>query len=80
MRLSGSARSARVQSSGGSDLNASGLTADEADVNSSGGSDLSIAVRDKIVGNASGGSDISYTGEPSTVDVNSSGGSDVSRR
>jgi hypothetical protein len=80
VRLSGSARSARVQSSGGSDLNASGLTADEADVNSSGGSDLSIAVRDKIVGNASGGSDVSYTGEPSTVDVNSSGGSDVSRR
>ena len=80
VRLSGSARSARVQSSGGSDLNASGLTADEADVNSSGGSDLSIAVRDKIVGNASGGSDISYTGEPSTVNVNSSGGSDVRRR
>ena len=61
-------------------MNASGLTADEADVNSSGGSDLSIAVRDKIVGNASGGSDISYTGEPSTVNVNSSGGSDVRRR
>ena len=80
VRLSGSARSARVQSSGGSDLNASGLMADEADVNSSGGSDLSIGVRDKIVGNASGGSDVSYTGEPSTVNVNSSGGSDVSRR
>jgi hypothetical protein len=80
MRLSGSARSARVQSSGGSDLNASRLTADAADVHSSGGSDLSIAVRDRIVGNASGGSDITYTGNPQTVDVDTSGGADVRRR
>jgi Putative auto-transporter adhesin, head GIN domain len=80
MRLSGSARSARVQSSGGSDLNASRLTADSVDVHSSGGSDLSIAVRDKIVGDASGGSDISYTGNPQTVDVDTSGGADVRRR
>lgn len=80
MRLSGTARSARVQSSGGSDLDASRLTADEADVESSGGSDLSIAVRDRIEGNASGGSDIAYSGEPRSVEVNASGGSDVSRR
>ena len=80
VRLSGRARSVRVESSGGSDLNATQLTADEADVNSSGGSDLGIAVRDKLVANASGGSDISYTGEPSSVNVNSSGGAEVRRR
>lgn len=80
VRLAGTARSARAQSSGGSDLNASRLTADEANLNSSGGSDLAITVRNKIVANASGGSDITYTGEPSVVDVNSSGGSDVHRR
>jgi hypothetical protein len=80
VRLSGSARSAHLESSGGSDLNATQFTADEANVNSSGGSDLAIAVRDKLVANASGGSDVSYTGEPSSVNVNSSGGADVHRR
>ena len=80
VRLSGSAHSARVESSGGSDLNATQLTANEANVNSSGGSDLAIAVRDKLVANASGGSDISYTGEPSSVNVDSSGGAEVHRR
>jgi hypothetical protein len=80
LRLSGSARTASVQSSGGSDLDASGLIADEADVNSSGGSDLAIGVRNRLVANASGGSDVSYSGEPSTVQVNSSGGGDVRRR
>jgi hypothetical protein len=80
MRVTGTARSASVSSSGGSDLNASQLTANEVDVQSSGGSDLSIAVRDKIVGNASGGSDISYTGQPTAVDVNTSGGADVHHR
>jgi Putative auto-transporter adhesin, head GIN domain len=69
-----------VQSSGGSDLNASGLTVDEAEVNSSGGSDLSIAVTDSLTANASGGSDIRYTGQPRSVDVNASGGGGVSRR
>ncbi len=80
MRLSGTVSSASVRASGGSDLNASELTAAEADVESSGGSDLSIAVRDKIVGNASGGSDIAYTGQPTIVDVNTSGGADIRRR
>jgi hypothetical protein len=80
MRLSGTARSARVQSSGGSDLDASRLEAEEAEVESSGGSDLAIAVRDKIVANASGGSDITYSGNPSSVNVNTSGGADVTRR
>jgi hypothetical protein len=69
-----------VQSSGGSDLNASRLTANTAEVESSGGSDLSIAVRDAIVANASGGSDISYSGQPTTVKVNASGGGDVRQR
>ncbi len=76
----GTARSASVRSSGGSDLDASRLTANEAELESSGGSDLEIAVRDKIVANASGGSDISYTGQPSVVDVNTSGGSEIRRR
>ena len=80
LRLSGTARSARVRSSGGSDLNARGLTADEADVESSGGSDLAIGVREKIVGNASGGSDITYSGQPSTVDVDTGGGAEVHHR
>jgi hypothetical protein len=80
IRLSGNARSANVQSSGGSDFNAREFTADEVDVQSSGGSDLSIAVRDRIVANASGGSDISYSGQPTFVDVNTSGGADVRRR
>ena len=80
MRVTGTARSASVRSSGGSDLDASGLTAAEADVQSSGGSDLSIAVRDKLVGNASGGSDIAYSGQPTVVDVNTSGGADIHRR
>jgi hypothetical protein len=80
VRLSGSARSARLQTSGGSDLNAGRLTVDDADVQSSGGSDLSIGVRSRIVGNASGGSDISYTGQPSVVQVNSSGGGGVRQR
>jgi hypothetical protein len=80
LRISGSARSARVESSGGSDLNASALTVDEADVESSGGSDLSIAVRQKIVGDASGGSDITYTGQPATVNVDTSGGAELHHR
>jgi hypothetical protein len=80
LRISGSARSARVESSGGSDLNASALTADEADVESSGGSDLRIAVRQKIVGDASGGSDVTYTGQPTTVNVDTSGGAEVHHR
>ena len=80
MRLSGSARAARVHASGGSDLDASRLTVEEADVHSSGGSDLSIAVRDRIIGDASGGSDITYTGSPQTIDVDTSGGADVRRR
>jgi len=80
IRLSGNARSASVQSSGGSDFNAREFTADEAEVHSSGGSDLAIAVRDKIVANASGGSDVTYSGEPTVVNVNTSGGADVRRR
>ena len=80
VKLSGSARSARVQTSGGSDLDARAFTADDADVQSSGGSDLAIGVRNRIVGNASGGSDISYTGQPSVVQVNSSGGGGVQGR
>jgi hypothetical protein len=80
LRLRGTARSANVRSSGGSDLNASQLTANEVDLQSSGGSDLSIAVRDKIVAHASGGSDISYTGQPSVVDVDTSGGADIHHR
>jgi hypothetical protein len=80
LTLRGSARSVRMSSSGGSDLDAGGLTADEADVDSSGGSDLTIAVRERIVGEASGGSDIFYTGEPRTIDVDTSGGADVRRR
>lgn len=80
VNLTGTARTARLASTGGSDLNASRFTAGEANVNSSGGSDLVIAVRDKIVGHASGGSDISYSGQPTTVDVDTSGGSDVRRR
>jgi hypothetical protein len=78
--LNGTARSARIRSSGGSDLDASELTADEVDVDSSGGSDVMIAVRSSIVGSASGGSDVVYSGEPRTVDVDASGGSDVRRR
>jgi hypothetical protein len=69
-----------VSSTGGSDLNAGRLTADVADVHSSGGSDLTIAVREKITGDASGGSDVTYTGNPPTVDVDTSGGSDVHQR
>jgi hypothetical protein len=80
VQLRGTASSAHVQASGGSDLDASRLTVDEADVQSSGGSDLSIGVRNRIVANASGGSDVSYSGQPSTVNVNTSGGSDVRRR
>jgi hypothetical protein len=80
LRLTGSARSARVRSSGGSDLNARDLTVDEADVDSSGGSDLAIAVREKIVGSASGGSDITYTGQPSVVDVDTGGGAELHHR
>ena len=80
VQLRGTAGSARVQASGGSDLDASRLTVDDADVESSGGSDISIAVRNKIAANASGGSDISYSGQPTTVNVNTSGGSDVHRR
>ena len=79
-RLSGSARLARLHSSGGSDLNASRFTVAEANVESSGGSDVSIAVSERIVGNASGGSDITYSGDPRTVSVNASGGADVRRR
>jgi hypothetical protein len=80
MRVSGSARSARVESSGGSDLNASALNVDEADAKSSGGSDLRIAVRQKIVAHASGGSDITYSGQPSSVNVNTSGGAEIHHR
>jgi hypothetical protein len=80
LTLSGSARSVSVSSTGGSDLNAGRLTADVADVHSSGGSDLTIAVREKITGDASGGSDVTYTGNPPTVDVDTSGGSDVHQR
>lgn len=80
VRLSGSARSVRMQTSGGSDLDARAFTADDADVQSSGGSDLAIGVRNRIVGNASGGSDITYTGQPSVVQVNSSGGGGVQGR
>lgn len=78
--LTGTARAARLTSTGGSDLNAGRFTAGEVNVNSSGGSDLVVAVRDKITGNASGGSDISYSGQPSSVDIDTSGGSDVRRR
>jgi putative autotransporter adhesin-like protein len=78
--LSGTARAARLTSTGGSDLNAGRFTAGEATVNSSGGSDLVVAVRDKISGHASGGSDVAYSGQPSTVDIDTSGGSDVTRR
>jgi hypothetical protein len=80
LRVSGTARSARAHSSGGSDLDASRLTVDDIDVHSSGGSDLAVAVRERIAGHASGGSDITYSGDPRSVDVNSSGGSDVRRR
>ena len=78
--LTGTARAARLTSTGGSDLNAGRFTAGEVNVNSSGGSDLVVAVRDKITGHASGGSDISYSGQPSSVDIDTSGGSDVRRR
>jgi hypothetical protein len=78
--LTGTARVARLGSTGGSDINAGRFTAGEVNVNSSGGSDIVVAVRDKISGHASGGSDIAYSGQPSSVDIDTSGGSDVRRR
>jgi hypothetical protein len=80
LRLSGSARSARVQSSGRSGLNASRLTTDEADIETSGVSHTSIAVRQKLVADASGGSSISYGGEPGSVSANTSGFGLIRRR
>jgi hypothetical protein len=80
LRLSGSARSARVQSSGRSNLNASRLTTDEADIETRDAAYVSIVVHQKLVADASGFSGIRYSGEPRSVSVNTSGGALIRRR
>jgi hypothetical protein len=79
LRLSGSAVSAKIQASGGAEIDARELRTVQADIQTSGGADTSVAVSERLVAQASGGSDIFYSGEP-TTDINVSGGAEVTRR
>jgi hypothetical protein len=80
MEISGTANYLDVESSGGSDLDASGLVATEVDAQASGGSDLDVNVTGTLTADASGGSDIRYEGDPKERDTDTSGGGDVRGR
>ena len=66
--------------SGGSDIRAKELIAENCDLEVSGGSDASITVNNELDVQASGGSDVTYYGDAKIKNVNASGGSDVVRR
>ena len=78
--LSGTAKIARINIRGGSELHARDFTGSDVTIQSSGGSDAILNVTDRLAATASGGSDLIYMGNPQTVEVNASGGSDISHR
>jgi hypothetical protein len=73
--ISGTAKTASISISGGSDMDAYSLTVADCTVNASGGSDVSVTVTNKLTASASGGSDISYKGDCELAKSASGGGS-----
>jgi hypothetical protein len=73
----GAARSLTAEASGGSDIEAGSLEAEEATVRVSGGSDATIWASASVDINASGGSDVSVLGNPPQQRVNNDRSSDI---
>ena len=79
-RISGRARTARIELSGASDVKAYELAVDILDAHASGASDIQITVNKELNVDASGASDVYYRGEGMIRNIKSSGSSSVSRK
>jgi hypothetical protein len=75
--LTGEARALKLDASGGSALDLSGLTAGDADLTLSGGTDAKVLVTGTLDVSASGGSNLTYAGDPKLGKIDVSGGAEV---
>jgi len=78
--LKGKANTFYGNASSGADIKADDLKVDDCKLNASSAGDIRVHVNNKIDASASSGADISYSGNPSFVEVNRSSGGDIRRR
>lgn len=77
--VSGTAKSARLNMSGASNIQALKLNTESVRVNGSGASSAEISVSESINAHLSGASDLSYKGNPSEIEKHVSGGADLTK-
>lgn len=79
LNISGTAKKATIDASGGSDVDGFGLNVEVCAAEASGGSDIEITASKEVTVNASGGSDIHYKGSAVVTNIKSSGGGSVKK-
>jgi hypothetical protein len=79
-KISGTAITANIKSSGASDIEAFDLVTDFCNAHISGGSDLHITVNRELTASASGASDINYKGNGVIKEKHSGGASGISKK
>ena len=79
-KISGTAGTAVIESSGASDVKAYDLVTNICKINVSGASDVYITVNTELTASATGASDIKYKGNALIKDMHSSGASSVSKK
>lgn len=77
--VTGTVREAKLEASGGSNLDLGTLIIRQLDVTLSGGSRGTVVVTDSLNADVSGGSHLEYSGSPVLGEVNASGGSRIER-
>ncbi len=78
--LKGKANTFYGSASSGADIKADDLQVNDCKLNASSAGDIKVHVNNKIDASASSGADISYSGNPSFVEVHRSSGGDIRKR
>jgi hypothetical protein len=78
--LSGKTNKLEIEASGGSDISASNLIAEDCKLNVSGGSDAKVHSTESIDIHASSASDVYYSGNPEHKNIHANSGADVHSR
>ena len=79
-KITGKIINLKLEASGASDLKNYGILVENLVATLSGASDVKVSISNSLSVKASGASSLSYTGDPSKVDVNASGASSVKQR
>jgi len=78
-KISGTAKTVNIKSSGASDVKAFDLVTDVCNANISGASDVNITVNSELTAFATGASDIKYKGNGAIKEKHSSGASSITK-